>query len=189
MGVYYDVFERAETDAVVPRTSSWLLYDGPIGDLDLDDDVPAEFRLAFVLSSPGTVTLSWGEETEVLEFSTGTRLATVATFTDLPEIDIDTEGSVSVECISTFGAPILREVEEDIKIVYFPKTSLIRDSGGSGWQQTDYNIFTETVLQVGDRIRFYDPLQDRNIEVYVKHIDGGIDLEDGHIEYRMLMCA
>lgn len=193
MGVYYDVFERAETDAVVPRTTSWILYDGPVGELELDDDVPEEFRLAFVLTAAGTVTLSWGEgdeaEDEVLTFTEATRLTAVATFTALPEIEIDSEGDVSVECITVYGAPIMREVEEEIKIVYFPKTSIVRDKSGSGWQQTDYNIFTETVLQVGDCIRFYDPLQGRNVEVYVKNIDSGIDLVDGHIEYRVLMCA
>lgn len=193
MGAYYDVFEEAETDAVVPRTAPWLIYDGPCDELDLDDDVPDEFRLAFVLTSPGTVTLSWGEgddaEDEVLEFETGTRLVAVAPFTELPEVEIDSAGDVSVECVTPFGAPIMRETLEDIKIIVFPKTSIVRASGGSGSQQTDYNIFSETVLQVGDCIRFYDPLQGRNVEVYVKHIDGGIDLTDGHIEYRMLMCA
>lgn len=189
MGGYYDVFERAETDAVVPRTTSWILYDGAVDELELDDDVPAEFRLAFVLTVAGTVTLSWGEEDEVLTFTEATRLTAAETFTELPEIVIDSVGDVAVECITPYGAPIMREVEEEIKIVYFPKTSIVRDKSGSGWQQTDYNIFTETVLQVGDCIRFYDPLQGRNVEVYVKNIDSGIDLVDGHIEYRMLMCA
>lgn len=193
MGVYYDVFKKAETDAVIPRLSPWLIYSGPAAEMALDDDVPEEFRLAFQLSAPGTVTLSWGEgdeaENEVLEFTEATRLAAVAAFTALPDIEIDTEGDVSVECITPFGAPIMRATEEDIKIIVFPKTSIVRDKGGSGFQQTDYNIFTETVLQVGDCIRFYDPLQGRDVEVYVKHIDAGKSLVDGHIEYRMLMCA
>lgn len=185
MGVYYDSFRRAETDAVVPRTSAWILYNGPADEMVLVGDVPDEFRLAFVLTAIGTVTLS----EEILTFESATRLTTAETFTEIPEVEVDTEGDISVECITPYGAPIMQETLEDIKIVYFPKTSIIRDKSGSGWQQTDYNIFTDTVLHIGDCIRFYDSLQGRDIEVYVKNVDPGIDLVDGHVEYRMLQCA
>ena len=127
---------------------------------------------------------------EELEFAGPTRLTNAETLTELPTIT--TEGldcTILIECISTTGEPLYHETLEDIKVVVFPKTRIIKDPSGSGYMETSYDVRTKAALKIGDRIRYTDPHQGATIDMYVKDIGGAVDLEDNSQPFRVLFCA
>jgi hypothetical protein len=174
------------------------LFEGLASDstLVLDPDTPdGPFRIAVTTTSgtgpphntfEGTATV----DDEILEFSEATRKTTYQVYNALPKVVIEgLNCHVSIECIIPSGAPIYREVLEPIEIICFQKMHLMRDVSGSGYIQTDYDVYTESDLQVGDHIRYAEPHQHAVIDIYVKKIYSAIDLEDNSEKFRVLNCA
>jgi len=127
---------------------------------------------------------------EVLEFESATRKTNDRVLSDLPTITVDgLDGDILVEAISVSGAPLYKEKLTPIEIICFPKTSILRDPSGSGWMQTDYQVFSEMPLSIGDQIRYPDPHQEKTIDIYVKNVASGVDLEDNSQPFRVLNCA
>lgn len=190
---FWDEFEHGTAYKVEIQT--WRLYQGLTEDLDLAEaEAPAEpFRIAIILSAVaghntffGTITV--GEEE--LEFDQAGRLTTETALEALPEIEItDLDCQILIECITEMGAPIRREVLQPIEVVVFPKVNINRDKSGSGSLQAHYNIFTNTRLKIGDRIKYTDEHQGVDIDVYVRDVGSGIDLEDNTQPLWVLDCA
>ena len=98
--------------------------------------------------------------------------------------------NILVECISSGGAPLRQETLTPIEIVCFPKTHIVRDPSGSGFMQTDYDVYSEEPLSIGDQIRYPDPFQGKTIDIYVKNNSGAVDLEyDNTQPFRVYHCA
>lgn len=189
---FFDEF--AQADAYQILQGAWVLYDGLTSAIDLDDDIPATFRLAITVSSvedhttvEGTVTI--GEEE--LEFKEATRLTNGEDLTELPEISVEgLDCNILVECISTTGEPLYHETLVPIKVVVFPKTRVVPSPhGSSGYQETNYNVYSEAQLKIGDQIRYTDPHQSTTIDIYVKDVSSAVDLEDNTQPFRVFYCA
>lgn len=188
---FFDEFRQEAANQVA--VTSWQLYAG-LTPPDPTGPVPAvPFRLAITVSAvdghtmvAGTVTVA-GEE---IEFEEATRLVSSEDLTELPEISTeDLDCYIVIECITPGGAPIEKETLAPITVVVFPKTRILRDSSGSGSQETNYDVRTKTLLKIGDRIRYQDPHQGGLIDIYVKDISGAVDLEDNTQPFRVLYCA
>lgn len=188
---FFDEFVQADAYQIVQ--GPWVLYEGPASAIDLDDDIPEAFRLAMTISPvtghttvEGTVHI--GEEE--LEFTEATRLTNEEDLTEVPEITVSgLDCNIKVECISITGEPVYRETLVPITCVVFPKTSIRKDPNGSGLMETNYNVYTESLLKIGDQIRYTDPHQGASIDIYVKDISGAVDLEDNSQPFRVLYCA
>lgn len=194
MDDYFDEFLKGINNAWKVTLSNWKLYEGLVSDLDLSSEVPAQpFKIAISLSEAeghkdcsGLVTI--GED--VLEFDGATRKTTEQDLTELPEIVASgLDCQIVVECITTSRAPIYKEILTPIEIICFPKTRHLRDPSGSGFMQTDYDVYTRTALKIGDQIRYPDPHQGKTIDIYAKNVYGAVDLEDLSQPFRVLNCA
>ena len=198
MSDYFDEFKMGLDNAYKVVQTVWKLFEGQASksQLVLDPDIPASlFRIAVTISAgpgpphdtfEGTVTIG----DEILDFSEATRKTTYQVYEALPKVVIEgLDCHVIIECITPTGAPIYREVLEPIEIVCFQKIHLRRDVSGSGYIQTDYDVYTESDLHVGDHIRYADPHQHAVIDIYVKNVSSAIDLEDNSEKFRALNCA
>jgi|GEM_PF-1134308 len=127
---------------------------------------------------------------EKISFTEATRLTNSTSLTSLPTITcLGLDCHILVECITVSGAPIYQKTLVPMEIICFPKTRIFRDPKGSGNMQTDYDIYTEEALGIGDLIRYPDPHQGKTIEIYVKNVSGAVDLEDNSQPFRVLNCA
>jgi hypothetical protein len=198
MSDYFDEFKMGLDNAYKVVQTVWKLFEGLASQsqLVLDPDIPdGPFRIAVRTSAgpgpphntfEGTVTV----DDEILELSEATRKTTYQVYNALPKVVIEgLDCHVSIECITPSGAPIYREVLEPIEIICFQKMHLMRDVSGSGYIQTDYDVYTESDLHVGDHIRYADPHQHAIIDIYVKNIVFAVDLEDNSQKFRVLNCA
>jgi len=116
---------------------------------------------------------------------------TVPEYNDWSWLDSNLDCKITVELISVDGEYLQNETLAPMEIICFPKTRILRDRSGSGWQQTNYDIWSEEPLNIGDQIRFVDPHQgDRMIDIYVKNVDSAVDLElDNTQPFRVYNCA
>ena len=137
---FFDEFEQA--DAYHIQQSAWELYEGLTSELELDEEaeIPAAFRVAITIApATGHMTLEGTVQIndEELEFAGPTRLTNDETLTELPTITVeDLDCNILIECISTTGEPLYHETLDDIKVVVFPKTRIIKDPSGSGYMET-----------------------------------------------------
>ena len=191
---YFDEFVKAGADQILQ--GSWVLYDGLTSELDLSEaEIPTEpFRLAITVSPATGHTTAEGTvhiDDEELEFTGATRLTNVVNLAVLP--DISTEGldcNILIECISTTGEPLYHETLVPIKVVVFPKTRVVPSPhGSSGYQETNYNVYSDAPLKIGDQIRYTDPHQGTSIDIYVKDVSSAVDLEDNTQPFRVFYCA
>ena len=118
-------------------------------------------------------------------------LQTPRELTFLPAITVSgLDCNILVECISAGGAPLRQETLTSIEIVCFPKTHIVRDPSGSGFMQNEYDVYSEEPLSIGDQIRYPDPFQGKNIDIYVKNNSVAVDLEyDNTQPFRVYHCA
>lgn len=190
--VYFDEFVQAPAYKI--GLGAWVLYDGPLP-VVLDEDIPTDpFRLAFITSAiaghttlAGSITVDGGEE---ITFSRAGRLTNTYQLTALPDLDIDgLDCNIRVECISAGGAPLKKETLTEIEIVCFPKTRIIKDPAGSGSQETNYDVYTEADLRIGDQIRYTDLHQGAVIDIYVVDVSSAVDLEDNSQPFRVYHCS
>lgn len=192
---YFDEFLKVTAYQVVRQP--WTIFDGLVSELDLsDEDIPNEpFRLAFTISATEDHTVLEGIITvdgEPLEFVNALRLTSTFELTSIPTITIEgLDCNVLVEYISSSGMSLYHEVLTPIEIVVFPKTRVLRDPtpNSSGYLETNYDVYTEAPLKIGDRIRYTDPHQGVTIDMYVKSTTGAVDLEDNSQPFRVLYCA
>jgi hypothetical protein len=188
---YFDEFVQAPAYKIVQ--ASWELFSGLTSAIDLDEEVPASFRVAITISATtghSTLEGSVFVDDEELVFTEATRLTNETDLTELPEIVVSgLDCNILIECISTTGELLYHETEEAITVVVFPKTTIRRDPSGSGSMETNYNVYTKAALKIGDQIRYTDPLQGTTINIYVKDIGGAVDLEDNSQPFRVLYCA
>lgn len=190
---FFEEFVQADAYQIVQ--GAWKLYEGLASTLVLDDEIPTEpFRLAITISAAiGHTTLAGsviiGEEE--LEFTEATRLTSSEDLTELPEISVEgLDCNILVECISTTGELLYHETLVPIKVVVFPKTRVVPSPhGSSGYQETNYNVYTKAALKVGDQIRYADPHQGATIDIYVKDVSSAVDLEDNTRPFNVLYCA
>jgi hypothetical protein len=189
---FFDEFVQA--DAYQILQGSWVLYDGLTSLIVLDDNIPDVFRVAITVSPvaghitvEGTVHI----DEEGLEFTEATRLTNTEDLTGLPEISIEgLDCHIFIECISTTGELLYHETLVPIKVVVFPKTRVVPSPhGSSGYQETNYNVYTKAALKIGDQIRYADPHQGATIDIYVKDVSGAVDLEDNTQPFRVFYCA
>ncbi|HON37006.1 MAG TPA: hypothetical protein PLY52_11965, partial [Methanothrix sp.] len=127
-----------------------------------------------------------------LTFTRATRLTTEEELTSWPTITLTgLDCKITVELISVDGEYLQNETLTPIEIICFPKTHIMRDPSGSGWMQTNYDVWTEEPLGIGDQIRYPDPHQNsQTIDIYVKNVDSAVDLElDNTQPFRVLNCA
>jgi hypothetical protein len=188
---YFDEFVKATAYRV--NLGSWTLFNG-LPPVALVGPSPVKpFRLAITVSASGTHDTVEGTITvgdEAVEFAEASRHTTEEELTALPDIEVEgLDCNILVECISTAGTPLQKETLTPIEIVCFPKTRLIRDASGSGYQETSYDIWATENLAIGDQIRYTDPHQGTTIDIYVKDIGGAVDLEDNTQPFRVLYCA
>jgi len=190
--VYFDEFVQGPAYKI--GLANWELFDG-LPPVDLDTTIPTDpFRLSFTVSAvtghttvAGSITVDDGEE---ITFTQAGRRTNTYQLTALPDLDIDgLDCNILVECISSGGAPLKKETLTAIELVCFPHTRIIRDPAGSGSMETNYDVFTEEALSIGDQIRYTDPHQGQTIDIYVKDVASAIDLEDNTSPYRVYHCA
>ena len=174
----------------VPEYDSWST-------IILASSVPSvPFRVAVITEAieghtdvAGTVEVN----DEELSFTRATRLTSSEELTALPVITPDAvmDCKIMVELISIDGEYLQNETLTPIEIICFPKTRIMRDPSGSGWMQTNYDIWSEEPMGIGDQIRFADPHQNgQTIDVYVKNVDSAVDLELGNTQpFRVYNCA
>lgn len=189
---FFDEFVKAQAHQIL--LDSWgPLYDGLTSSIILDGDIPETFRLAITIlpvTGHTDVEGSVFVNEEELEFAGATRLTNEEELTELPEITVeDLDCNILIECISISGEPLYHETLVPITCAVFPKTTIRRDPSGSGSMETNYNVYTEAALKIGDQIRYTDPHQGTSIDIYVKDISGAVDLEDNTQPFRVLYCA
>lgn len=190
---FFDEFAQADAYQVVQ--GAWELYRGLAPAIVLDDGIPVEpFRLAITISAvtghttlAGTVTVN----DEELEFTEATRQTNAEDLTELPEISVEgLDCNILIECISTTGEILYRETLVPITVVVFPKTRVVPSPhGSSGYMETNYNVYSEAPLKIGDQIRYTDPHQGATIDIYVKDVSDAVDLEDNSHPFRVFYCA
>jgi hypothetical protein len=191
---YFAEFKTGVNNAWKVEQSTWKLLDGLLGDI-LATSIPLEaFRVAITVSAVTEHEDVVGDvfvNSEKISFDRATRLTNSLNLTSLPTITLSgLDCHILVECISTTGAPLYKETLKAIEIICFPKTHILRDPQGSGWMETNYDIWTEEPLSIGDQIRYTDPHQGgKTIDIYVKNVSSGVDLEDNSQPFRVLNCA
>lgn len=192
---YFAEFKIGVANAYIVGLANWRLFNG-VPPVIPTGAVPAEpFRVAITVSAvTGHTTVAGAVSVngELLTFTRATRLTTTGHLTTLPSITVTgLDCNILVECISVNGAPLKQETLTPIEIICFPKTSIRRDPHGSGSQETNYNVYTEGLLQIGDQIRYpADPHQGTQIDIYVKDVSSAVDLEfDNTQPFRVYYCA
>jgi hypothetical protein len=191
---FFAEFDKGIKNAWQVSQGAWTLYSGPCPPVLIGSAPAVPFRVAITLISVTDHTTVAGDvlvNDEILTFTEATRMTNGESLSALPDVSTDgPDCDILIEAISVSGAPLYHEVLTPIEVIVFPKTQLMRDPSGTGWQQTDYQIFTEAALKIGDQIRFADPHQSGHaIDVYVKNVSSAVDLEDLSQPFRVLSCA
>lgn len=192
--IFFNEFKTGVINAHWVDTDRWILFSG-VPPVAISPNAPPEFRLAAVTEPvPGheitSGTISFDQE--VLAFAQPGRLATRSVFKSLPAVTVDgLDCRITIECISPEGAPLYRETLRPFEMICFPRTRILRDQAGSGYMQTDYDIYTEEVIPIGSRIRFIDPHQNgKLVEVYIRARTSAVDLEFENTQpFRIYNCA
>ncbi|MCX8207687.1 MAG: hypothetical protein N3G75_07645 [Methanothrix sp.] len=192
--IFFNEFKTGVINAHWVNKDRWILFSGT-RPVVLSSDVPPEFRIAVTTEPVPGHTITSGTiafDNESLTFTQPARLATRSVFMSLPEVHIDElDCMVTIECISPEGAPLYRETLKPFEMICFPRTRILRDQSGSGYMQTDYDIYTDEVIPIGSRIRFVDPHQNgKLVEVYIKARTSAVDLEFENTQpFRVYNCA
>jgi hypothetical protein len=197
---YFKEFKTGVSNAWMVGLGNWVLSNGLQPVIPVGPAPTTPFRVAITISalpSTGTspahedVTGSVFVNSEELVFTRATRLTNTLELTALPNITATgLDCNILVECISVGGAPLEKETLTPIEIICFPKTHVVKDPSGSGYMQTNYDIYTEAALAIGDLIRYLDPHQGKTIDIYVKNVSSAVDLEYGNTQpFRVYNCA
>lgn len=194
-GEYFAEFKTGVNNAWKVELSNWIAFSG-VPPVVLAGSAPAvPFRVAIITEAITSHTDVAGivkVNDEELTFTRATRLTTEEELTSWPTITLTgLDCKITVELISVDGEYLQNETLTPIEIICFPKTRILRDRSGSGWQQTNYDIWSEEPLNIGDQIRFADPHQNgQTIDIYVKNVDSAVDLElDNTQPFRVYNCA
>jgi len=190
---YFEEFKTGVNNAWKVELGAWKLYEGLTPPVPANPVPTGPFRVAITLlavTGHADVVGDVYVNSEKISFVSATRLTNNTQLTALPTITaLGLDCHILVECISTSGAPLYKETLVPIEIICFPKTHILRDPSGSGWMQTVYDIWCETPLSIGERIRYPDPHQGMTIDIYVRNVSSGVDLEDNSQPFRVLNCA
>jgi len=194
-GEYFAEFKTGVNNAWKVELSNWIAFSG-VPPVVLAGSAPAvPFRVAIITEAITSHTDVAGivkVNDEELTFTRATRLTTEEELTSWPTITLTgLDCKITVELISVDGEYLQNETLTPIEIICFPKTHIMRDPSGSGWMQTNYDVWTEEPLGIGDQIRYPDPHQNsQTIDIYVKNVDSAVDLElDNTQPFRVLNCA
>lgn len=194
-GEYFAEFKTGVNNAWKVELSNWIAFSG-VPPVVLAGSAPAvPFRVAIITEAITSHTDVAGivkVNDEELTFTRATRLTTEEELTSWPTITLTgLDCKITVELISVDGEYLQNETLSPMEIICFPKTRILRDRSGSGWQQTNYDIWSEEPLNIGDQIRFADPHQNgQTIDIYVKNVDSAVDLElDNTQPFRVYNCA
>lgn len=194
-GEYFAEFKTGVNNAWKVELSNWIAFSG-VPPVVLAGPVPTvPFRVAIIteaITSHSDVAGIVKVNDEELTFTRATRLTTEEELTSWPTITLTgLDCKITVELISVDGEYLQNETLVPMEIICFPKTRILRDRSGSGWQQTNYDIWSEEPLNIGDQIRFADPHQNgQTIDIYVKNVDSAVDLElDNTQPFRVYNCA
>ncbi len=194
-GEYFAEFKTGVNNAWKVELSNWIAFSG-VPPVVLAGSAPAvPFRVAIIteaITSHSDVAGIVKVNDEELTFTRATRLTTEEELTSWPTITLTgLDCKITVELISVDGEYLQNETLAPMEIICFPKTRILRDRSGSGWQQTNYDIWSEEPLNIGDQIRFADPHQNgQTIDIYVKNVDSAVDLElDNTQPFRVYNCA
>ena len=193
-GEYFAEFKTGVNNAWKVELGNWIAFSG-VPPVVLAGSVPTvPFRVAIIaeaIEGHTNVTGIVKVKDEELTFTRATRLTAEEELTSWPTITLTgLDCKITIELISVDGEYLQRETLTPIEIICFPKTHILRDPSGSGWMQTNYDIWTEEPLAIGDQIRYPDPHQGQTIDIYVKNVDSAVDLEFGNTQpFRVYNCA
>ena len=194
-GEYFAEFKTGVNNAWKVELSNWIAFSG-VPPVVLAGSAPAvPFRVAIITEAITSHTDVAGivkVNDEELTFTRSTRLTAEEELTVWPTITLTgLDCKITVELISVDGEYLQNETLVPMEIICFPKTRIMRDRSGSGWMQTNYDIWSEEPLNIGDQIRFADPHQNgQTIDIYVKNVDSAVDLElDNTQPFRVYNCA
>lgn len=194
-GEYFAEFKTGVNNAWKVVLGNWVAFSG-VPPVVLAGSAPAvPFRVAIITEAITSHTDVAGivkVNDEELTFTRATRLTAEEDLTSWPTITLTgLDCKITVELISVDGEYLQNETLVPMEIICFPKTRILRDRSGSGWQQTNYDIWSEEPLNIGDQIRFVDPHQNgQMIDIYVKNVDSAVDLElDNTQPFRVYNCA
>ena len=194
-GEYFAEFKTGVNNAWKVELGNWIAFSG-VPPVVLAGSVPAvPFRVAIIteaITGHSDVAGIAKVNDEELTFIRSTRLTTEEELTSWPTITLTgLDCKITVELISVDGEYLQNETLVPMEIICFPKTRILRDRSGSGWRQTNYDIWSEEPLNIGDQIRFADPHQNgQTIDIYVKNVDSAVDLElDNTQPFRVYNCA
>ena len=194
-GEYFAEFKTGVNNAWKVELGNWIAFSG-VPPVVLVGSVPTvPFRVAIIteaIEGHTNVTGIVKVNDEELTFTRATRLTTEEELTSWPTITLTgLDCKITVELISVDGECLQNETLVPMEIICFPKTRILRDRSGSGWQQTNYDIWSEEPLNIGDQIRFADPHQNgQTIDINVKNVDSAVDLELGNTQpFRVYNCA
>ena len=194
-GEYFAEFKTGVNNAWKVELGNWIAFSG-VPPVVLAGSIPTvPFRVAIITEAIAGHTDVAGivkVNDEELTFTRATRLTTEEELTSWPTITLTgLDCKITVELISVDGEYLQNETLAPMEIICFPKTRIMRDRSGSGWMQTNYDIWSEEPLNIGDQIRFADPHQNgQTIDIYVKNVDSAVDLElDNTQPFRVYNCA
>ena len=194
-GEYFAEFKTGVSNAWKVELGNWIAFSG-VPPVVLAGSIPTvPFRVAIITEAIAGHTDVAGivkVNDEELTFTRATRLTAEEELTSWPTITVTgLDCKITVELISVDGEYLQNETLVPMEIICFPKTRILRDRSGSGWQQTNYDIWSEEPLNIGDQIRFADPHQNgQTIDIYVKNVDSAVDLElDNTQPFRVYNCA
>lgn len=194
-GEYFAEFKTGVNNAWKVELGNWVAFSG-VPPVVLAGSAPAvPFRVAIITEAITSHTDVAGivkVNDEELTFTRATRLTAEEELTSWPTITLTgLDCKITVELISVEGEYLQNETLAPMEIICFPKTRIPRDRSGSGWMQTNYDIWSEEPLNIGDQIRFADPHQNgQTIDIYVKNVDSAVDLElDNTQPFRVYNCA
>ena len=193
-GEYFAEFKTGVNNAWKVELGNWIAFSG-VPPVVLAGSIPTvPFRVAIIAEAIAGHTDVAGivkVNDEELTFTRATRLTAKEELTSWPTITLTgLDCKITIELISVDGEYLQRETLTPIEIICFPKTHILRDPSGSGWMQTNYDIWTEEPLAIGDQIRYPDPHQGQTIDIYVKNVDSAVDLEFGNTQpFRVYNCA
>ena len=171
-GEYFAEFKTGVNNAWKVELGNWIAFSG-VPPVALAGSVPTvPFRVAIIaeaIEGHTNVTGIVKVNDEELTFTRATRLTAEEELTSWPTITLTgLDCKITVELNSVEGEYLQNETLAPIEIISFPKTRILRDRSGSGWMQTNYDIWSEEPLNIGDQIRFADPHQNgQTIDIYV----------------------
>jgi len=197
MAIYFDEFEPARVLATLYRETGFILFAGSTDEIKLETPPAFPYRIAigWIGTECSVKLVDDDDNEETVALSDGARVVSslVISPNALPDVEIvpgDVKGQISLEAVHIDGQPEKMAVSKEIEIILFPVYDISSVPAGSGYQDIKYTIFTKEEISIGDRITFTDHFQGGvSVTVYAKSVTGGVDLEDGHIEYRMVLCG